>query len=102
MSTQLTVQQRAAVALQSDKARAELTALAASSQSITAPTNPAGRAECHAAAMAAAGARIAIAKAGKDARDDATQFSKAVIADRLIQVVQEIESAPMDTIDSDA
>ena len=29
-------------------------------------------------------------------------FSKAVIADRLIQVVQEIESAPMDTIDSDA
>lgn len=90
MSTQLTVQQRAAVALQSDKARAELTALAASSQSITAPTNPAGRAECHAAAMAAAGARIAIAKAGKDARDDATQFSKAVIAEeeRLIAIIR--------------
>ena len=94
MSTQLTVQQRAAVALQSDKARAELTALAAASQSITAPTNPAGRAECHAAAMAAAGARIAIAKAGKDARDDATQFSKAVIAEeaRLIAIIQPEET----------
>ncbi len=90
MSTQLTVQQRAAVALQSDKAQAELTALAASSQSITAPTNSAGRAECHAAAMAAAGARIAISKAGKDARDDAMKFSKAVIAEeeRLIAIIR--------------
>ena len=93
-STQLTVQQRASVALQSDKARAELTALAASSRSITAPTNPAGRAECHAAAMAAAGARIAIAKAGKDARDDATQFSRAVIVEeaRLIAIIQPEET----------
>jgi hypothetical protein len=106
MSTQLTVQQRAAVALQSDKARAELTALAASSQSIKAPTNPAGRAECHAAAMAAAGARIAIVKAGKDARDDATQFSKAVIAEeaRLVAIIQPEETrlkALRDAYDAD-
>lgn len=94
MNTQLTVQQRAAVALQSDKARAELTALAASSQSITAPTNSAGRAECHAAAMAAARARIAISKASKDARDDATQFAKSVIAEeeRLIAIIQPEET----------
>lgn len=94
MSTQLTVQQRAAVALQSDKARAELTALAASSLSITAPTNSAGRAECHAAAMAAARARIAISKASKDARDDATQFAKSVMAEeeRLIAIIQPEET----------
>lgn len=106
MSTQLTVQHRAAVALQSDKARAELTALAASSQSIKAPTNPEGRAECHAAAMAAAAARIAIVKAGKDARDDATQFSKAVIAEeaRLVAIIQPEETrlkALRDAYDAD-
>lgn len=93
-SKQLTVQQRAAVALKSDKARVELMALAASSQGITAITNRAGREECHGAAMAATKARTAIVQAGKAARDDANRFSKAVIAEEaaLIAIIQPEES----------
>ncbi len=93
-STELTVHQRAAVALKSDKARVELMALAASSQGITAITNRAGREECHGAAMAATKARTAISQAGKSARDDATRFSKAVIAEEaaLIAIIQPEES----------
>lgn len=90
MSTQLTVQKRAAVALNSDKARADLAALVASSKSIAAPTNQDGREECHAAAMKAAGARVSINKLAKAARDDANAFSRAVIAEEkeLIAIVQ--------------
>lgn len=93
-STELTVHQRAAVALKSDKARVELMALAASSQGITAITNRAGREECHGAAMAATKARTAISQAGKSARDYATRFSKAVIAEEaaLIAIIQPEES----------
>lgn len=89
-TTALTVTQRAAVALQSDKAAAELAALVESSQSITAITNPDGRTECHAAAMKAKAARVAIEKTGKEARDDATAFSKAVIAEekRLVAIIE--------------
>ena len=94
MSTQLTVQQRAAVALESSKAAAELQALAESSKGITAITNRAGREECHSAAMAATKARTGIVQAGKAARDDANQFSKAVIAEeaRLVAIIQPEES----------
>lgn len=54
---------------------------------------PAGQ-ECHSAAMAATKARTAIVQAGKAARDDATRFSKAVIAEeaRLIAIIQPEES----------
>ena len=88
--TALTVVERAAVVLQSDKAAAELAALAQSTVGITTITNNAGRAECHSAAMRAADARIAIEKTGKDARDDATKFSKAVIAEekRLVAIIE--------------
>jgi hypothetical protein len=79
--TALTVQQRAALALGSSQTRVDLTAMVEKSLNITAIKNPAGRAECHAAAMALADARIAITKTGKAARDDATKFSKAVIAE---------------------
>lgn len=82
--------ERAAVVLQSEKAAAELTALVESSQSITAITSADGRTECHAAAMKARAARVAIEKSGKDARDDATAFSKAVIAEekRLVAIIE--------------
>ena len=88
-TTALTVIQRAAVALGSSKAETELIALAMQSKSITAVTSPDGRTECHAAAMAAKTARIGVEKAGKAARDDATQFSKAVIAEekRLVDLI---------------
>ena len=90
MSTQLTVQERAAVALMSSKAEAELLALVDASKGITAPTNKAGRDECHSAAMTARNARTAITKASKSAREDAVQFSKAVIAEeaRLVAIIK--------------
>jgi hypothetical protein len=90
MSTQLTVQERAAVALRSSKAEAELLAIVDASKGITAPTNKAGRDECHSAAMTARNARTAITKASKSARDDAVQFSKAVIAEeaRLVAIIK--------------
>lgn len=90
MSTQLTVQERAAVALRSSKAEAELRSLVDSSKGIAAPTNKAGRDECHGAAMTARNARTAIAKTSKSARDDAVQFSKAVIAEeaRLVAIIK--------------
>lgn len=80
-STELTVQDRAAIALASDKTRKDLIAMAAKFVAITEIKNKAGRDECHSAAMTLAGARIAISKTGKAARDDATKFSKAVIAE---------------------
>ena len=89
-STQLTVQERAAVALRSSKAEAELRSLVDSSKGITAPTNKAARDECHSAAMAAAKARTAIISAGRAARDDPAKFCKAVIAEeaRLVAIIK--------------
>lgn len=82
--------ERAATALKSDSVGKDLAALVESSKSITAITNDDGRTECHAAAMKARAARVAIEKAGKDARDDATAFSKAVIAEekRLVAIIE--------------
>ncbi len=80
-STELTVQERASVALAADKTRQDLMEMAAKYTAITEIKNKAGRDECHSAAMTLASARIAISKTGKAARDDATKFSKAVIAE---------------------
>lgn len=93
-TTAVTVIERAAVALGSSKAETELTALAAKSKDITAITNNAGREECHAAAMTAKQARIAIEKTAKAAREDATAFSRAVIAEgsRLVALIEPEES----------
>lgn len=90
MSEQLTIQKRAAVALKSNKTEVELLALVDASKGIAAPTNKAGRDECHSAAMTARNARTAITKASKSARDDAVQFSKAVIAEeaRLVGIIK--------------
>jgi len=93
-TTALTVQQRAVVALSSPKVELELKQLVLSSQSIVSITNADGRTECHSAAMSARTARINIEKAGKAAREDATAFSKAVIAEekRLVDLIAPEES----------
>jgi len=80
-STELTVHDRAAIALASDKTRKDLIAMSTKYMAITEIKNKAGRDECHSAAMTLASARIAISKTGKAARDDATKFSKAIIAE---------------------
>ena len=89
-STELTVQQRAAVALKSDKARSELTAIAETLKSMKDPTNRAGRDDCHSAVMQSVAARGAVAKAGKVAREDAVKYQKAIIAEEgsLIGIVK--------------
>lgn len=80
-STALTAPQRAAVALSSAQTRIDLAELVKKSANIVAVTNADGRTECHAAAMALVKARTTIEKVGKAAREDATAFSKACIAE---------------------
>lgn len=75
-----TMEQRAQKALGLINAKEQLTELAAASSSITAITNKAGYDECHAKRMVLKNKRVEIAKTGKAAREDATAFSKAVIA----------------------
>lgn len=90
MGTELTVIERASVALGASEHEKRLVALAAQSVGIVAITNPASYQECHAARMALKNARVALATLGKDARDDATKFSKAVIAEeaRLVGLIE--------------
>lgn len=90
MTTAVTVQERAAVALKSPTAEKALRALVAGTIDIGAPTNRAGREQCHSAAMAALKARTEIVSAGKAARAYATAFSKAVIAEeaRLVAIIE--------------
>lgn len=93
-STALTVIERAQVALQPAANDKQLTELAAASKSIATITNPDGYQQCHSARMALKNQRIAIEKIAKSAREDATAFSKAVIAEekRLIGLIQPEES----------
>lgn len=93
-TTALTVQARAALALESSTAETYLIELAVKSKAITAITNKDGRTECHAAAMTAKEARVSIEKAGKSAREDATAFSKAVISEeaRLVALIKPEET----------
>lgn len=90
----LSPQNRAALALGSTKTEADLNAMALRMKEITAVTNAAGRDQCHAIAMTATKARTAIVKAGKEAREDATIFSKAVIAEeaRLTALIEPQET----------
>lgn len=71
---------RAAQLLSFNETKAELTALAKASERITQITNKAGREECHASLMLLKSRRVDIEKRGKEARDDANKFAKAVIA----------------------
>lgn len=87
-STELTVQARAALALGSSQTRIDLAAMALKSVNIVEIKDKAGRDECHSYAMALVKARTAISNTGKAAREDATKFSKAVIAEEasLIEI----------------
>lgn len=89
-SKELTVVERAAVALGTAEHEKALVALVAQSATITLIKNNAGREQCHGALMTLKSARVSIEKAGKTAREDATQFSKAVIAEenRLVAITQ--------------
>lgn len=93
-TTELTVVERAAVALGTTEREKELRELVARSNDIVEVKNAAGRDQCHGAAMALRTARTSIRKVGKDARDDATKFSKAVIAeeDRLVALIEPEEA----------
>lgn len=88
-SQQLTVVQRASLALQSSEHERRLIELAKTSFDIVTITNAAGYDQCHAARMVLKAERVAIEKLGKTARDDATRFSKAVIVEenRLIAII---------------
>ena len=94
MSTALTVVERAQVALGATEHEKKLVALAEGSKSIVAITNRASYQECHGARVALMRARVEITKTGKAARDDATAFSKAVIAEekRLVGIIEPEES----------
>ena len=88
--TQLTVVERAAVALGSSALEIHLSDLAKQHADIIQVSNKAGRDQVHGAAMALRHERTCIAVAGKQARDDANAFSKAVIAEekRLTAIVE--------------
>lgn len=88
------VEQRAALALESSKTEQDLRALVDQLKTVTVVNSPAGRDQAHALAMTATRARTAIEKVAKAARDDATKFSKAVIAEekRLIALVEPEET----------
>ncbi|MCU1282317.1 MAG: putative phage coiled coil domain protein [bacterium] len=92
--TALTVAQRASVALGAAEHERKLIELAKQSTEIVAITNPASLQQCHGARMALKTERINIEKLGKAAREDATAFSKAVIAEekRLIAIIEPEET----------
>lgn len=75
------VEQRAAIALGSSKTEEHLKELATKHKDIVLVKDKAGREQAHGAAMELLKARTAIEKVSKTARDDATKFSKAVIAE---------------------
>lgn len=87
--TALTVVERAAVALGSSAFEKRLTELVTQSADIVKITNVAGYDQCHATRMQLKNQRVEIEKTGKNARDDATKFSKAVITEenRLIAII---------------
>ncbi|WP_236870763.1 hypothetical protein [Burkholderia pseudomallei] len=88
--TQLTVIERAAVALTSTERETTLRELVAKSTDMVEIKNAAARDQVHGAAMVLRTARTDIQKAAKAARDDANAFSKAVIAEenRLIAITE--------------
>jgi hypothetical protein len=91
---ELSVPERAAVALGTAEHEKALIELSKKYADIVEIKNPAGREQAHSAYMTLKNARIAIEKAGKDARDDAVKFGKAVIAEekRLIEITQAEEA----------
>lgn len=90
----LTVETRAAVALKSSQTEFDLRVLAAKNAGIVAILDKPGREQAHGAAMELKRTRVAIENTSKAARDDATKFSKAVIAEekRLVAIIEPEES----------
>jgi hypothetical protein len=85
--------ERAVLALNSTAREVELAELVKKSADIVEVKNGDARAQVHRMAMDLKNTRVAIEKQGKDARDDATRFSKAVIVeqDRLIAITADEE-----------
>jgi hypothetical protein len=90
----LTLPERAAVALGATEYEAQIRDKVASSADITAITNAAGRDQAHRVGMELVKLRTGIRAAGKSAREDATAFSKSVIAEeaRLVALIEPEES----------
>ena len=80
VSTALTVTARAELALNAKQARIDLAAQVKKSENVREVKNAAGREEAHSYAMALVKSRTTLEKAAKATREDATAFSKAVIA----------------------
>lgn len=92
--TALTLPERAAVALGETANAAKLRELVAKYADILSVTNADGREQAHRAGMVLLKTRTGIRATGKAARDDATKFSKAVIAmeDELIGIIEPEET----------
>lgn len=90
----LTVEERAVVALKSTETEKHLVALATKNAGIVAILDKPGREQAHGAAMELKRTRVAIETTSKAARDDATKFSKAVIAEenRLVAIIKPEET----------
>lgn len=93
-SKALTVIERATLALGLAEIEKTLTELASKTTDIVAITNNDGYEQVHSSRMALKNQRVAIQKAGKAARDDATKFGKAVLAEenRLIAIIEPEET----------
>jgi hypothetical protein len=94
LSTELTTIERAKAALKFDETRSRLAELAEKSAPLVSITNTAGYQEVHRARMDLKNTRVEIQRRGKDAREDAQAFSKAVIAaeKELVGVIEPEES----------
>lgn len=77
---ELTTVERAEQALGLATLKPQLEALVLKSANVQTITNKAGRDECHSYLMTLKSQRVAIEKTGKEAREEATRYSKAVIA----------------------
>lgn len=86
--------ERAVIALESTKTEGHLRELVKKSAEITAVESKDAREQAHRVGMELKNARTSIQKTGKTAREDATAFSKAVIAEeqRLIAITEGEES----------
>ncbi|QMV33200.1 hypothetical protein 23F_00038 [Ralstonia phage Gerry] len=82
--------ERAVIVLESTKTETHLRELVAKSTAITTVVDANGREEAHRAGMNLKNARITITKVGKAAREDATTFCTAVIAEekRLLGITE--------------
>ncbi len=93
-TTELTVIERASVALSKEVVEKKITELVQQSKSIVAVTDPESRKVCHEAIMVLKDMRVQTQKRAKEGRDEAVQFSKAVILieKQLVGLIEPEES----------